>query len=93
MSSAKIVSYVVGRKNLCPCCAGRTVGCFDGDPHVYIEDIGLVRGYNVYDESSFDSHEWPKALTDIQVKDTDPCDSCGDNLNWFGSHRRNPQRR
>jgi hypothetical protein len=83
VSSANIVAYVVGTQNLCPCCAGRTVGCFDGDPHVYIEDIGLV-----HDENSFDSHEWPKTLTESQVTDSDRCASCGDFLNWFGSHRR-----
>ncbi len=91
MSSTDIAAYIVGEYNLCACCAGRTIGCNDGNPHSYIEIIGLASGFNVYDESSYDSREWPKVLFDSQVKDDDRCTACGDFLAWFGSYQRRSQ--
>lgn len=90
MPGTDIVAYTIGTKRLCPCCAARSVGdTGTGNPHAYIEMAGLDAGFDVYDESSFDSSQWPTPIYVDEVEDgVDQCVDCGDWLNWFGSYRR-----
>lgn len=83
MPSDRIAGYTFQAENLCPSCAAEAAGWngYEGNPHTYIDKAGRAEGFNVDDERSFDSGDWPKVIFEVQAEDADEkCGSCGELL-------------
>jgi len=77
-----IAGYTFQADNWCSECAARSAGWGgSGDPHNYIEIRGVERGFDVFDERTFDSSDWPKAFLKGAVEGPEErCAGCHESL-------------
>lgn len=50
------------------------------DTETWLDERAAMRGINRYDETTFDSGQFPKIIFDDQVEETDCCAECGEPL-------------
>ena len=85
----RIAGYVYRAEMLCPSCTVKKLrdgiagyGPFEwdrADVEAVLDSVATANGIDRYDESTYDSDEFPKVVFGFQT-DGDTCDGCGEGI-------------